>query len=95
MARKPKKQRRAKAATPRGTADRDRAIDALMALLAEQSFEQIGLAEVAGRAGLKLSALRAELARRSPSSAPISRTSTARSRRPRPTWPRNRRASGC
>ncbi len=60
MARKPKKQRRAKAATPRGTTDRDRAIDALMALLAEQSFEQIGLAEVAGRAGLKLSALRAE-----------------------------------
>ena len=31
-----------------------------MALLAEQSFEQIGLAEVAGRAGLKLSQLRAE-----------------------------------
>ena len=62
MARKPKKPRRAsaKAATPRGTSDRDRAIDALMALLAEHSFEQIGLAEVAGRAGLKLSALRAE-----------------------------------
>ena len=31
-----------------------------MALLAEHSFEQIGLAEVAGRAGLKLSQLRAE-----------------------------------
>jgi len=29
-------------------------------LLAEHSFEEIGLAEVAGRAGLKLSALRAE-----------------------------------
>jgi len=29
-------------------------------LLAEQSFEQIGLAEVAGRAGLKLSQLRSE-----------------------------------
>ena len=62
MARKPKKQRRApaKAAAPRGTTDRDKATDALMALLAEHSFERIGLAEVAGRAGLKLSALRAE-----------------------------------
>jgi AcrR family transcriptional regulator len=40
--------------------ERAKAIDALMALLAEQSFEQIGLAEVAGRAGLKLSQLRAE-----------------------------------
>jgi len=37
MARKPKKQRRvqAQAAAPRGTSDRDKAIDALMALLAE------------------------------------------------------------
>lgn len=62
MARKPRKQRRAQtqAAAPRGTTDRDKAIDALMALLAEQSFEQIGLAEVAGRAGLKLSQLRSE-----------------------------------
>jgi AcrR family transcriptional regulator len=62
MARKPKKQRRvqAQAAAPRGTSDRDKAIDALMALLAEHHFEQIGLAEVAGRAGLKLSELRAE-----------------------------------
>ena len=62
MARKPKKQRRvqAQAATPRGTTDRDKAIDALMALLAEHRFEEIGLAEVAGRAGLKLSELRGE-----------------------------------
>jgi AcrR family transcriptional regulator len=62
MARKPKTQRRvqAKAAKPRGTTDRDKAIHALMDLLAEQSFEQIGLAEVAGRAGLKLSQLRTE-----------------------------------
>ena len=62
MARKPKKQRRAQAqaAPTRGNTDRDKAVDALMALLAEHSFEQIGLAEVAGRAGLKLSALRAE-----------------------------------
>src|SRR6185312_4492154 len=45
---------------PRGGSDRDKAIDALMALLAEHSFEKIGLAEVAGRAGIKLSQLRAE-----------------------------------
>lgn len=45
---------------PRGTSDRDKAKDALMVLLTERSFEEIGLAEVAGRAGLKLSALRAE-----------------------------------
>jgi AcrR family transcriptional regulator len=61
MARKSKKQSKAPTtAAPRGTTDRDKAIDALMSLLAEQSFEQIGLAEVAGRAGIKLSQLRSE-----------------------------------
>ena len=61
MARKPKRERKPSTPPPpRGSSDRDKAIDALMALLAEQSFEQIGLAEVAGRAGLKLSQLRAE-----------------------------------
>ena len=61
MARKPKPERKAQAAAPpRGTSDRDKAVDALMALLAEHSFEEIGLAEVAGRAGLKLSQLRTE-----------------------------------
>ena len=62
MARKPKRQRKAPPTPPppRGTSDRDKAIDALMALLAEHSLEEIGLAEVAGRAGLKLSQLRAE-----------------------------------
>ena len=67
MARKSKRRRKtppASALTPaptsRGTTDRDKAIAALMALLAERSFEQIGLAEVAGRAGIKLSQLRAE-----------------------------------
>lgn len=61
MARKVKKQRRAPVeAAPRGNSARDKAIDAMMALLAEQRFEDIGLAEVAGRAGLKLSDLRAE-----------------------------------
>lgn len=61
MARKSKRERKASSApSPRGTSDREKAIDALMALLAEHRFEQIGLAEVAGRAGIKLSQLRAE-----------------------------------
>jgi AcrR family transcriptional regulator len=60
MARKQKHSRKAQPAPPRGNSDRDKAIDALMALLAEHRFEEIGLAEVAGRAGLKLSELRAE-----------------------------------
>jgi AcrR family transcriptional regulator len=63
MARKSKRRRKTPPAptpTLRGTTDRDKAIAALMALLAERSFEQVGLAEVAGRAGLKLSQLRAE-----------------------------------
>ena len=61
MARKPKRQRKAPTAPPpRGTSDRDKAVDALMALLAEHPFEDIGLAEIAGRAGLKLSQLRTE-----------------------------------
>jgi AcrR family transcriptional regulator len=61
MARKSKSARKAPATTtPGGTSDRDKAIDALMALLSEHSFERIGLAEVAGKAGIKLSQLRAE-----------------------------------
>ena len=63
MARKPKRPRHAPAPSappPRGTSDRDKAVDALMALLAEHLFEDIGLAEIAGRAGIKLSQLRAE-----------------------------------
>lgn len=66
MVRKPERQTKrptpAKAAaTPPGSgSDRDKAVAALMDLLTEQSFEDIGLAEVAGRAGIKLSQLRAE-----------------------------------
>src|SRR6185437_14501703 len=60
MARKSKRPRKVPAAPPRGGSDRDKAIGALMALLAEQPIEQIGLAEVAGRAGLKLTQLRGE-----------------------------------
>lgn len=44
-------------ATP---SNRDKAIRAFLDLLSERRFEDIGLAEVAGRAGLKLSQLRAE-----------------------------------
>lgn len=60
MVRKPKRQPQAKAEATRTGSDRDKAIAALMELLAEQSFEDIGLAEVAGRAGIKLSQLRNE-----------------------------------
>jgi hypothetical protein len=59
MARKNRKQ--AKAPTPpRDGSNREKAIGALMELLATASFEDIGLAEVAGRAGIKLSELRGE-----------------------------------
>lgn len=60
MARRPSRRAPAAPPPPRGTSDRDKAMDALMALLAERPLEEIGLAEVAGRAGLKLSQLRAE-----------------------------------
>lgn len=43
-----------------GAGNRDRAIDAFLALLAEQPFERIGLGDVARRAGLSLSQLRQE-----------------------------------
>jgi len=57
MARKPKQE------TPRtppigGTDDRDKAINALRALLAEKRFEDVGFADIAGRAGLSLAQLR-------------------------------------
>ncbi len=64
MARRSKRQRRASPPPPspatRGTSDREKAISALMTLLATRRFEDIGLAEVAGQAGIKLSQLRAE-----------------------------------
>ena len=46
--------------SPPNGANRGKAIQALMALLAERRFEDIGLAEIAGRAGLSLSQLRGE-----------------------------------
>lgn len=61
MARPPKQPSDEGAVPPSGPAsDRGKAIDAFMALLADHRFQDIGLAEVAGRAGLKLSQLRAE-----------------------------------
>jgi len=57
MARKSKRRRRSAPPQPPAptSSDREKIIAALMALLAEKRFEQIGLAEVAGEAGLKLS----------------------------------------
>jgi AcrR family transcriptional regulator len=55
--RKPKS---AQLTMPRGDSNRDKAVDALMTLLAERGFDDIGLAEIAGSAGLSLSQLRAE-----------------------------------
>jgi AcrR family transcriptional regulator len=46
--------------SPSSAAPRGRIIDALMALLAEQPIEQIGLAEVASRAGVSLADMRGE-----------------------------------
>ncbi|HET9687213.1 MAG TPA: TetR/AcrR family transcriptional regulator [Pseudolabrys sp.] len=64
MARRSKRRRRTSPPPPppptRGTGDREKAISALMTLLATRRFEDIGLAEVAGQAGVKLSQLRAE-----------------------------------
>jgi len=61
MARKSKRQRKTQPApSPRGNSDREKAMGALMALLLKHRFEEIGLAEVAGQAGIKLSQLRAE-----------------------------------
>lgn len=48
-----------KAPPPAGD-NREKAIGALMALLSDHRFEDIGLAEIAGRAGLSLSQLRTE-----------------------------------
>ena len=60
MARRPPPRRNASSAPPPSepASERERIIAALMALLAEQPFERIGLADVAGRAGVSLSDLR-------------------------------------
>jgi AcrR family transcriptional regulator len=69
MARKPARARpaprrraapSATARAARGGTERDRIIEALMDLLAEQPFERIGFGDIAGRAGLSLAQLRGE-----------------------------------
>jgi AcrR family transcriptional regulator len=60
MARKRKVRPSARPATSRGTSARDKIIEAFLALLSEQRFEQIGLAEIGSRAGVSLADLRAE-----------------------------------
>jgi AcrR family transcriptional regulator len=50
----------AKAASPADLSVRERILHAFMALLAEQSFEEIGLGDIAGRAGISLADLRGE-----------------------------------
>jgi AcrR family transcriptional regulator len=47
-------------------ADRDRIIEAFLALLAEQSFEDIGYADIAARAGVSLATLRGEFGSKLP-----------------------------
>jgi AcrR family transcriptional regulator len=62
MARKPARAKAAASATPArpSGSDRDRIVAAFMALLAEKSFEQIDLSEIAARAGVSLGAMRGE-----------------------------------
>jgi len=63
MARKPQRSRsapRRAAATPPGGTDRDKVVAALMALLAEKRFEQIGFGDIAARAGVSLATVRTE-----------------------------------
>jgi len=63
MARKTKGRSASRAtAAPSSRSNRDKAIAAMLALLAEHSYEQIGLAQVAEEAGLSLSELRGEFA---------------------------------
>ena len=59
MARKPARAKAGASAQPTGS-DRERIVAAFMALLAEKSFEQIDLSEIAARAGVSLGAMRAE-----------------------------------
>ena len=104
MARKPARKSRPAsrpepAATPGPSApagDRDKIVAALLELLAEKRIEQIGLAEIARAAGVTLRNCATNSRRRSPSSPPTSKPSTAPcSPGILPTWRRSRRASGC
>src|SRR3989442_709782 len=58
MARKPTRRQAARAPSSSAKTERDRVIEAFMALLAEKPIERIGLAEIAGRARVSLAELR-------------------------------------
>ena len=67
-----------------------------MSLLAEHPFEQIGLAQIASDAKLSLAELRAEFASTlAILAAHIKEIDRQVLAGTMPTWPRNRRASGC
>jgi AcrR family transcriptional regulator len=58
MARTPRRPASARAQPPNGKSERERIVEAFMALLGEKSIEQIGFAEIATRAGVSLAELR-------------------------------------
>jgi AcrR family transcriptional regulator len=60
MARTPRRPAsgRAQSSAPNGKSERERIVDAFMGLLGEQPIEEIGWADIAGRAGLSLAELR-------------------------------------
>jgi AcrR family transcriptional regulator len=58
MARKPARKPAARAAASEGKSERERVIEAFLALLAEKPFERIGFAEIAQRARISLAELR-------------------------------------
>jgi AcrR family transcriptional regulator len=58
MARTPRRPASAETQTPDGKSERERVVEAFMALLGEQPIDAIGFAEIASRAGLSLAALR-------------------------------------
>ena len=58
MARAPRRPPSERPPSPDGGSDRDRIVEAFMALLDEQSMEQIGFGEIAARAGVSLAELR-------------------------------------
>lgn len=60
MARKSRPSKKGLPVPVGGSTNRDKIINAFRALLAEQRFEEIGFADIAGRAGLSLAELRSE-----------------------------------
>jgi AcrR family transcriptional regulator len=58
MARTPRRPAAARPHSPDGKSDRDRVVEAFVALLADQPFERIGFGEIAARADVSLAELR-------------------------------------